>query len=60
MLPIGYDHFCVYFVMICPAESDRKRRVSVGQDVSWVVMADPDGNEFDVLRAFAPDELPAD
>ena len=27
------------------------RRVSVGQeDVSWVVMADPDGNEFDVLR----------
>jgi catechol 2,3-dioxygenase-like lactoylglutathione lyase family enzyme len=37
------------------------RRVSVGQqDVSWVVMADPDGNEFDVLRAFTPDELPAD
>lgn len=28
------------------------RRVDVGQgDVSWVVMADPDGNEFDVLRA---------
>jgi catechol 2,3-dioxygenase-like lactoylglutathione lyase family enzyme len=27
------------------------RRVSVGQgEVSWVVMADPDGNEFDVLR----------
>jgi catechol 2,3-dioxygenase-like lactoylglutathione lyase family enzyme len=27
------------------------RRVDVGQgDVSWVVMADPDGNEFDVLR----------
>jgi hypothetical protein len=36
------------------------RRVSVGQqDVSWVVMADPDGNEFDVLRAFTPGELPA-
>jgi hypothetical protein len=34
------------------------RRVDVGQgDVSWVVMADPDGNEFDVLRAFTPDEL---
>jgi catechol 2,3-dioxygenase-like lactoylglutathione lyase family enzyme len=27
------------------------RRVSIGQgEVSWVVMADPDGNEFDVLR----------
>jgi hypothetical protein len=27
------------------------RRVDVGQaEVSWVVMADPDGNEFDVLR----------
>ena len=27
------------------------RRVDVGQgDVSWVVIADPDGNEFDVLQ----------
>ena len=27
------------------------RRVDIGQgDVSWVAMADPDGNEFDVLR----------
>lgn len=27
------------------------RRADVGQgDVSWVVMTDPDGNEFDVLR----------
>jgi hypothetical protein len=35
------------------------RRVSVGQgEVSWVVMADPDGNEFDVLRPLNPDELP--
>jgi catechol 2,3-dioxygenase-like lactoylglutathione lyase family enzyme len=35
------------------------RRVSVGQgDVSWVVMADPDGNEFDVLAPLAPGELP--
>jgi predicted enzyme related to lactoylglutathione lyase len=34
-------------------------RVSVGQavDVSWVVMADPEGNEFCVLRAYRPDEL---
>jgi Glyoxalase-like domain len=32
------------------------RRVDVGQgaDVSWVVLADPDGNEFDVLRPLAP------
>lgn len=34
------------------------RRVSVGQgdDVSWVVLADPDGNEFCVLRALTPEE----
>jgi predicted enzyme related to lactoylglutathione lyase len=33
-------------------------RVDVGQghDVTWVVMADPDGNEFCVLRAFTPEE----
>lgn len=35
------------------------RRVSVGQgeEVTWVVLADPDGNEFCVLRALRPDEL---
>ena len=35
------------------------RRADVGQgpDVSWVVMADPDGNEFCVLRALTPEEL---
>ncbi|WP_165368223.1 VOC family protein [Phytoactinopolyspora endophytica] len=34
-------------------------RESVGQsdDVTWVVMADPDGNEFCVLRAFTAEEL---
>ncbi|HEY3003371.1 MAG TPA: VOC family protein [Kribbellaceae bacterium] len=34
-------------------------RISVGQsdDVSWVVLADPEGNEFCVLRAYEPDEL---
>ena len=33
------------------------RRVDIGQgDVSWVVMADPDGNEFDVLRPLTPEE----
>ena len=35
------------------------RRASIGQgDVSWVVMTDPDGNEFDVLQPLTPDELP--
>ena len=35
------------------------RRADVGQgpEVTWVVMADPDGNEFCVLRAYRPDEL---
>ena len=36
------------------------RRVDVGQgEVSWVVMADPDGNEFDVLRLSPPMSWPA-
>ena len=46
------------------AEVDRlvalgARPVSVGQgdDVTWVVLADPEGNEFCVLRAYTPDEL---
>lgn len=34
------------------------RRVDVGQGTeTWVVLADPDGNEFCVLRAFRPEEL---
>lgn len=34
------------------------RRVDVGQgDVGWVVMADPEGNEFCVLRSLAPGEF---
>jgi hypothetical protein len=38
------------------------RRVDVGQgpDVSWVVMGDPDGNEFCVLRALTEEELAGD
>jgi catechol 2,3-dioxygenase-like lactoylglutathione lyase family enzyme len=34
------------------------RRTDVGQasDVSWVVLADPDGNEFCVLQALPPSE----
>lgn len=40
-------------------ESLGARQVSIGQgDVSWVVMADPDGNEFDVLEPLTPDQLP--
>jgi hypothetical protein len=37
------------------------RRVDVGQGTgpAWVVLADPDGNEFCVLRAFRPEELVA-
>lgn len=35
------------------------KRVDVGQgpDVSWVVLADPDGNEFCVLRRLTAEEL---
>jgi predicted enzyme related to lactoylglutathione lyase len=35
-------------------------RVDIGQgpEVTWVVLADPEGNEFCVLRALRPDELP--
>ena len=34
-------------------------RIDIGQgaDATWVVMADPDGNEFCVLRAFTDEEL---
>jgi catechol 2,3-dioxygenase-like lactoylglutathione lyase family enzyme len=37
------------------------QRVDVGQgtEVSWVVLADPDGNEFDVLRPLPPAEVGA-
>jgi hypothetical protein len=43
-------------------ESLGARRISVGQgdDVTWVVLSDPDGNEFDVLRALTAEELAAD
>lgn len=34
------------------------RRIDIGQgEQTWVVMADPDGNEFCVLRALTPEEL---
>jgi hypothetical protein len=37
-------------------------RVDIGQgdDKSWVVLADPEGNEFCILRAFSPEELAED
>jgi predicted enzyme related to lactoylglutathione lyase len=36
-------------------------RISVGQgpEVTWVVMADPDGNEFCILRAVQAQDQPA-
>ncbi len=35
------------------------RRIGIGQgEVSWVVMADPDGNEFDVLRPLPASDPP--
>ncbi len=35
------------------------KRINIGQgpDVSWVVMSDPFGNEFCILRALLPDEV---
>ncbi|MCU1361883.1 MAG: glyoxalase [Ilumatobacteraceae bacterium] len=35
------------------------RRVDIGQsdDVTWVVLADPEDNEFCILRAARPDEV---
>ncbi len=40
------------------AEALGAERVSVGQgaDATWVVLADPDGNEFCVLRALTAEE----
>ena len=34
-------------------------RVDIGQDddATWIVMADPEGNEFCILRALTPEEL---
>ncbi len=35
----------------------RREDVGQGADVGWVVMADPEGNEFCVLRPFTPELL---
>ena len=48
---------------VARAEALGARRVDIGQgdDVTWVVMGDPEGNEFCILRALEPDdELPAE
>jgi hypothetical protein len=44
---------------VARAEALGAKRSDVGQDdtSSWVVMTDPAGNEFCILRAFTPEEL---
>jgi hypothetical protein len=43
---------------VARAEALGARRVDIGQgDQTWVVLADPEGNEFCVLRALTPAEL---
>ncbi len=45
-------------VEVARAEAMGATRVDVGQgDVTWVVLADPQGNEFCILRALTPAEL---
>jgi len=45
---------------VARAEALGARRVDVGQTdaVTWVVMADPEGNEFCILRALESDDPP--
>ncbi len=45
---------------VARAEALGARRVDVGQTdaVTWVVMADPEGNEFCILRALESDDTP--
>ena len=44
---------------VARAEAMGARRVDIGQgtDKSWVVFADPEGNEFCILRALRAEEL---
>jgi hypothetical protein len=44
---------------VARAEAMGATRVDIGQgdDVSWVVLADPEGNEFCILRALTAEEL---
>jgi catechol 2,3-dioxygenase-like lactoylglutathione lyase family enzyme len=42
---------------VARAEALGARRVDIGQgDPTWVVLADPEGNEFCILRALTPEE----
>ena len=44
---------------VARAEALGARRIDIGQgdDVTWVVLADPEGNEFCILRALTAEEL---
>ena len=43
---------------VARAEAMGATRIDIGQgDVSWVVLADPEGNEFCILRALTAEEL---
>jgi hypothetical protein len=45
---------------VARAEAMGATRVDIGQgDPTWVVLADPDGNEFCILRALTPEEAAA-
>lgn len=50
---------CTQAEEVARLEALGARRADVGQgdDTSWVVMADPAGNEFCVLRSLAPGEF---
>ena len=43
---------------VARAEALGARRIDIGQgdDVTWVVLADPEGNEFCILRALTPED----
>lgn len=43
--------------IVLEALGARRSDVGQGPDVNWVVMRDPDGNYFDVLPAFTPEQL---
>jgi predicted enzyme related to lactoylglutathione lyase len=43
---------------VARAEAMGATRVDIGQgEPTWVVLADPEGNEFCILRALTPEEL---
>jgi hypothetical protein len=45
---------------VARAEALGATRVDIGQgDTTWVVLADPEGNEFCILRALTPEEQAA-